>query len=207
MGWARDQTGQRVEKSTGQIDSYDDEAMPSASAVTSVDFIQDDGVGRLNKSFQSLRLPRPSAYTSGFSCSNVKVSWSLDRSLSSQPPGWCDYEHSGAHAPRGRHRPHTSPDTSKNEFDGDELDNDYRRVRYPTEQEYEYFCNNGTYMDTGDNRDWTYDPSFYSRTQVSSSSRLTDTQRSTSSISQSSGVTHLPSHSQTQQLPAAKIKH
>ena len=62
-------------------------------------------------------------------------------------------------------------------------------------------------MDTGDNRIWTYDPSIYSRTQVSSSSRLTDTQRSTSSINQSSGVTHLPSHLQTQQPPAAKIRH
>ena len=158
--------------------------MSSASAVTSVDFIQDDGVGRLNKSFQSLRLPRPSELTSGSSSSNDGVSWSLDRSLCTQPPGWYDYEHSGAHAPRGRHRPHTSPDTSKNEFDGDKLDNDYRRVRYPTVPEYEYFCRTGNYMDTGDNRIWTYDPDIYSRTQVSSSSRLTDTQRSTSSISQ-----------------------
>ena len=120
MGWTRDQTGQRVERPTGQIDSYDDEAMPSASAVTSVDFIQDDGVGRLNKSFQSLRLPRPSAYTSGSSSLKDGVSWSLDRSLSFQPPGWYEYEHSEAHAPRGRHRlfihPQIHPRTSSMEM-------------------------------------------------------------------------------------------
>ena len=53
-------------------------------------------------------------------------------------------------------------------------------------------------MESRDNRKWTYDPSVHSRPQVSTSSRLTDTQRTHTTSSQSSVVTQ-PSRVQQQQ--------
>ena len=70
---------------------------------------------------------------------------------------------------------HHPPYTANDDFNDDELDNDNRGVRYPTVPEYEYFCRTGSYMESRDNRLWTYDPSIYSRPQVSTSSRPTDT--------------------------------
>ena len=98
MGWSRDQSGARIERSVGRIVPPDDDEVATTSHV--IDLIQDVFEDGTNLS-KSKRLSTSSAYTKSPWKSNEGVSWSLNRSNSSQPTGWHDYECFGANKAQG----------------------------------------------------------------------------------------------------------
>ena len=128
MGWSRDQSGPRVERPAGQIVSRDDDEMGSASAVSSVDFIQESGA-RGNRP-QSQLLSGSSAYnTSSAATSNDGVSWEIDRSNSSQPTGWYEYECLGANRAQVGHSLQPPLYTANRDFAEYDLERVYRGFR------------------------------------------------------------------------------
>ena len=79
-------------------------------------------------------------------------------------------------------------------------------ARYPTVPEYERFMHNNSSFEDAHRRYSTSSSSGYTRTHVSSSARLTDTQRTHTTSSQSSVVTQA-SRVQQQQQPDIQTHH
>ena len=179
----------RIERSVGRIDPPDDDELASASHVTSMDFIQDafEDSTRLST---SNRLSKSSAHTKSLEKSNEGVLWSSDRSNSSKPTGWPDYEYFGANRAQGSLSSQHPPYTANNDFNEDEVDNVYRAstlaAGHPTVPENEYYMTLNRHFNM---RNLSSSQSSDSRTQVSTSSRLTDTSQSHPAKSQSSCVT------------------